>query len=315
MLNFVTIFDKNFLIQGLCLYNSLCRNLNQFELFVVAFDHDVIKFFKDSKYENITVIPLSDLETNELKNISSDRSKKEYIWTLTPFLPLYVLSNFKDVECIYYIDADMQIIKNPTEIVNNFIDKDKSILLSEHDFAAQYDQTSSSGHFCVQFMGFKRSPKSILFLQEWCGLCLDWCFDKIELDRFGDQKYLEKLELKFRPHVEIVKQKGAIQAPWNAIRYPHSEAIIFHFHGFRYLGNYKFLLENGYNIPRPTINHIYKPYAEEILTQVRLIENFFGIKIQQVSINKKFRLPLFSFLQSIYRNRHLFISNEIMKLK
>ena len=37
----------------------------------------------------------------------------------------------------------------------------------------------------------------------------DWCFDKIEPTRFGDQKY-QALEQKFQNNVEVVT-KGAIQ--------------------------------------------------------------------------------------------------------
>ena len=315
MLNFVTVFDRNFIIQGLNLYSSLCRNVSKFNLFVIAVDQDVVNFFDKSNYENITVIPLVDIETDELRSVSRGRSKKEYLWTLTPFLPLYILKKFNNVKSIYYLDADMQFLKNPKQIIEKFINNDKNILLSEHDFAPHYDQSASSGRYCVQFMGFKRSSTSVDFLDEWCHLCLDWCFDKIEPTRFGDQKYLEALEQKFQNNVEVVNKKGAIQAPWNAIRYPYSEAVMYHFHGFRYLGSSKVLLENGYNIPRPTVEYIYKPYAEEILHQVNVVEKFFKIRVKQEIINKKSKLPLFSFLQSLYRNRHLFKSNEILKIR
>ena len=55
---------------------------------------------------------------------------------------------------------------------------------------------------------------------------------------------------------------------------------MYHFHGFRYLGSSKVLLENGYNIPRPTVEYIYKPYAEEIL-HVNVVEKFFKIRLSR----------------------------------
>ena len=60
----------------------------------------------------------------------------------------------------------------------------------------------------------------LIFLMR-CHLCLDWCFDKIEPTRFGD-KISRSLEQKFQNNVEGSIKK--IQAPWNAIRYPYSEA-------------------------------------------------------------------------------------------
>ena len=46
-------------------------------------------------------------------------------------------------------------------------------------------------------------------------------------------KYLDNWAFQFTEAVHILQHKEWIQAPWNAIRFPYSDAIIWHFQGLR----------------------------------------------------------------------------------
>jgi hypothetical protein len=95
MLNFCTLFDINFLPRGLTLYSSLKKHMNEFQLFIFAFDDKTEIILKELNLENITVISLKKFEDNKLLNIKPQRSPLEYCWTCTPSVILYVLNNFQ----------------------------------------------------------------------------------------------------------------------------------------------------------------------------------------------------------------------------
>ena len=118
--NYVTVFDSNFLPQGLCLYKSLERQESDFVLWIICVDDLCWEKLTAIKLDKIKLIKLSDVETKSLLDIKKNRSKVEYIWTLSPFAPKFVFEQDPEITRVTYLDADMYFMKSPKLLFNEF---------------------------------------------------------------------------------------------------------------------------------------------------------------------------------------------------
>ena len=245
--NFCTLFDSYYFSRGLALYNSLLTNCDNFHLYIFAFDDIVYERLTGLNLCNATIISLLEFEDKELLEVKGQRSKAEYCWTATPSTILYAINSFRLDSCTY-IDADLYFYSDPKELFYEI--GDASIALTLHNYSRMYDQSSTSGKYCVQFVYFKNDFNGILALNWWRNACLDWCYARLENGKFGDQKYLDDWTERF-DNVHVVKNHGAGLALWNAERYiiekednqfiikEHSSnniynLIFYHFHGLKF---------------------------------------------------------------------------------
>lgn len=258
--HFVTLFDSAFLPQGLALYESLCRHGGEFTLWVVCLDVLCFNLLTSLQLPKLRCLDLRQYETPELKLVRQGRTQVEYCWTLTPFAPRWVFEADPYVERVTYVDADLFFLRSPAPIYAELRDSRKAVLITEHAYSPVCDRSDESGRYCVQFIVFLRTRSEKV--RNWWELrCLEWCYQRHEDGKFGDQKYLESFPLLFPELVHVLSQRSALQAPWNAARFPWSEAIAYHFHGLRLLGpTGRVMLANGYYIPRFTLKHVYDQY-------------------------------------------------------
>ena len=260
--NYVTVFDHKFIAQGLCLYNSLVKNEGKFILWIVCVDIICFNELQALGLESINLINLKDVETEELLRVKSSRNKVEYIWTLSPFAPRFVFEADKSIERVTYIDADMFFIKSPQPIFEEFNNSRKSVLITSHSYLSEYDQSEKSGKYCVQFIIFKRNESEPI--RKWWEIsCINWCYQYVEDNKFGDQKYLDEFPIRFNDKVHILNKEYSIQGPWNAAKFLSKDCILYHFHGLRLINNRPglILLSKGYKIPQETYSYIYSKYT------------------------------------------------------
>jgi len=258
--HYVTLFDACFLPQGLCLYYSLLKNAGDFVLWVLCIDQDCFDLLQRLNLPRLRLLHLGSLETPELLAVKPNRSRAEYCWTLTPFASRFVFEADQSVERVTYLDADMYFFKNPRPIFKEFEQSGKQVLITEHAYAPENDQSSTSGQYCVQLLVFNRASLNTVS-KWWQDQCIDWCKSYFEDGRFGDQKYLESFERLFPDDVHVLTNLDILLAPWNASRFPYSRCVAFHFHQLRLTGPItpvKFV--TGYRIPKPTLKNIYFPY-------------------------------------------------------
>src|SRR3546814_15041181 len=104
--------------------------------------------------------------------------------------------------------------------------------MTDHGHSPEYDQSATSGQYCVQFMTFNRHGGEHI-RHWWESRCIEWCFARFEDGKFGDQKYLDDWPERFGNDVHVLGHEAWTQAPWNATRFPYSQSILFHFHGLR----------------------------------------------------------------------------------
>jgi hypothetical protein len=217
MLHFCTLFDANYLSRGLVTYESLMSaTMGQFHLYVFAFDDKCFEVLTQMKLRNVTIIPLSEFEDKDLLAIKPTRTQGEYCWTCTSSTILYCLKKYDIPHCIY-IDADMYFFENPQVLVDEMAETD-SVLITEHRYTPQYDKSKLSGIYCVQFMLFKNTEEGLTVLNWWRDRCLEWCFNRHEDGKFGDQKYLDDWTTRFKG-IHVLSNLGGGLAPWNVQQY------------------------------------------------------------------------------------------------
>lgn len=311
MENYVTLFDSYFLPQGLSLYKSLVRWASDFTLWIVCVDEEVYNSLSMMSLKNVNLIRLADVETPELLTVKNERTRAEYCWTLTPFSPKFVFERAPDVERVTYLDADMCFFNKPDLVFDEFIKSNKSVLITEHAYAPEYDHSATNGVFCVQLMIFSRNSSEKV-RKWWEDRCIEWCYARFEEGKFGDQKYLDVWPELFKEDVHVLQHKEAMLAPWNAARFPYSSAIFYHFHALRIINRKKINL-GAYKIPKVVIENIYKPYLKYMDESMRDMEGC------QINIRRQQKEPgmlatIKNFLLGIYMQRWQFNIRHILKI-
>ena len=317
---FCTLFDKNYSAKGLAMYKSLRRVCHSFHLFIFSFDDVLTYSLERMCLSDVTIIPLSSFEDTELLRVKSERSFAEYCWTCTPSTVIYCLNKYNIDHCIY-LDADLFFFSNPKVLLDEMGDDD--VLITEHRYTTQYDQSLISGKYCVQFMAFKNNNNSKAILYWWRNACLSWCYNRHEDGKFGDQKYLDDWTSRFTG-IHVLKHLGGGVAPWNMQQYTFEkngdrvigrdldgkcfEVVFFHFHAL--LSYKKGLLREFYAqeyfLSNNARNCLYVPYIKQ------LIRSFFSMRSIDKTIDGVATKdnPISSWWKYIKRLRKRFLSKE-----
>lgn len=215
MNNFCTLFDSNYFIKGLTMYKSLRNHCDDFHLYIFAFDDKCFNLLSKQKLPNVSVIPLNEFEDPDLLMVKPTRTPTEYCWTCTPSTILYCIEKYHLKLCTY-IDADLYFYSDPKVLIDEM--GDKSVLITKHRYTPEYDQTNTSGKYCVQFISFKADQNGFEVLKWWRNACLNWCYNHYDDGKFGDQKYLDDWTTRFTGIHEL-KHLGGGVAPWNMQQY------------------------------------------------------------------------------------------------
>ena len=85
--HFVTLFDSNFMLSGLALHESLMMHCPEARLWIVAADDLSLVQLRRLDLPGVQIVPLAEIEKTELLRVKPDRTRGEYCWTITPFLP------------------------------------------------------------------------------------------------------------------------------------------------------------------------------------------------------------------------------------
>jgi hypothetical protein len=277
-LHFCTYFNSSYLGRGLVLYHSLLKHCPSAHLYVIAFDDACFEYLEKLGLQSMTVIPLRDFEDEELLRVKPGRSTTEYCWTCTPSTVLYCLNTF-DIESCTYMDADMCFYSDPSVLVAEM--KTASVLITEHRYTKEYDQSATSGKYCVQFMTFLKDEAGLKALRWWRNACIEWCYARHEDGKFGDQKYLDDWTTRFEG-IHVLQHPGGGLAPWNVNQYNFKkesgtltgterssgkkfDVVFFHFHSLRFFDDdIVQICDTGYEISDEVIGLFYKPYVRDL---------------------------------------------------
>jgi len=291
MEHFVTLFNRLFLPQGLALHRSMERHIKDYVLWILCVDDETHDILSKLTLNNVRLLKLSDLETPELLSVKPDRTIGEYCWTLTPFAPRFVFEADSAVQRVTYIDADLWFRKHPKPIFDELDASGKQVLITDHAYAPEYDQSATSGQFCVQFMAFTREAGEPV-RKWWEERCIEWCFARFEDGKFGDQMYLDDWPERFGGLVHVMQDKEKALAPWNASRFPYGGAVFYHFHGLRLISNDRLEIGNYY-LPNSLREFVYKSYFADLRTAVD--------ELLSVGVELKSQAKSTSFARRYYR--------------
>ena len=253
--HFVTLFDSHFLPMGMALHASLMTHAQPFHLWVICMDEQVEAQLDLLALPHLTLLPLRELEDARLLMVKPGRSRGEYCWTVTPFTFEAVFRRDGNVKRVTYLDADLFFFADPRILLRELEVAGKHVLITEHAYAPEYDSTfrQECGRFCVQFLTFRNTPEAQRVMNWWQEKCLEWCFDRCEPGRFGDQKYLDCWPETFSEETHVVQQVEKTLAPWN-VNYFAREAqgavapVFYHFHGFRIRNRREVMVSRYYDI-------------------------------------------------------------------
>jgi len=246
-IDFCTIFNHHYLSRALAMYKSLERTCDSFHVYAYVIDDISLQFFNTANYPNITVLPIKNVEDEALLAVKNERTIGEYCWTCTPSLILHSIEKYNLQHCTY-IDADLFFYQNPKILIEEM--GDASVLITPHNFSSEYLDALKFGKYCIQFMTFKNDEYGMKALKWWREACINWCYNRLEDGKFGDQLYLDDWLTRFEKIHEL-KQEGTL-APWNNASYDlleidkkpfvvnkktkqKSPLIFYHFHGFKFI--------------------------------------------------------------------------------
>jgi hypothetical protein len=277
---FCTYFDRHYLARALVLYDSLKRHGGDFKLWMLCMDEQSYAALAKLKVPEVNLLTLGELERDDaaLLQAKSNRSLLEYYFTCTPSLPLFILKHHSDVDLITYLDSDLYFFSNIGPLFDEI--GARSIAIIAHRFSEEFRKWEWNGIYNVGWVTFRRDANGLSCLEWWRERCIEWCYDRIENNRFADQKYLDDWPTRFQ-NVVILQHKGANLAAWNIANYTltlrdgtifvdDQPLIFFHFHAFKQLAGwiYDTQLAKFKVVPSKVVaRNIFAPYVREVTSR------------------------------------------------
>lgn len=212
---FCTILSSGFVSRGLVMLQSLREVLPEAELTVLCMDSRTRPVLERLGLAGLETVSLAELEVYEprLHGVKSERTLAELCWTAKPTLCHYLLDRQPTTETLVYVDADTMFFASPALLLDEL--GDGFALIVPHRSLSDHGWEQTHGIYNAGFLVFRRDSRTTETLRWWGERCLEWCFDRVELGRFCDQKYLDDWPERF-PGVHPLRHPGAGLAPWNA---------------------------------------------------------------------------------------------------
>ena len=284
MRHYCTYFDTNYMLRGLTLFRSMQRHEGEFVLWVLCCDEFTFQSVQSLNIADLRPVRLSEVEAFEprLARAKANRSHVEYLWTLSPIWPLYLLNRDPSIEMITYLDADLFFYSSPDPIFEEV--GAASISIFSHRHLPRDQQLAINGIYNVGWCGFRRDETGLACLHKWREQCLEWCYARTEPNRHGDQKYLDEWPQLYGDALCVIEHVGAGIAPWNWTRYRFEQRdgtllcdgvplIFFHFHGLRIFNSWlydTFYTTNTHAImPTGTRRQLFDPYLDTMSATAR----------------------------------------------
>lgn len=312
-LHICTYFDINFLSRGLALYHSIKKYHTDFQFYVLAFDNETYNYLLSLGESSI--VPISFDTYNSFFNTSVERfaDKKQYYFTATPNICIYVLEKYPLIDILLYLDADVYLFSSLEPLYLEFGDNSIGICPHRlHPIAKRIFK--NHGIYNVGVNLFRNSEIGRKCLNDWKIECETWYKGKpgYHLQYFSDQIFLDKWPEKYLK-VKIIENIGVDVAPWNATNYSFVKEddiylvnghplIIFHFSALK-----KINIDSWNGNSLIYLTSIKGALLDLYYFYIQKIESYkiSDSKIVTINLSGKFLKRLFRFLFGIYLNEKI----------
>lgn len=215
MLHFCTYFDSGFLPKGLALIDSLKAHTPDFSITILALDDKAYTELEKRKDPVIELIGLQQYKDYFDIDESKYADKKQFYFSITPNICLYLFETRPELNRIFYLDADLYFFQSANILLQEM--GEHSILICSHHFNPLHQLIATHyGHFNVAINGFVNNEEGLQCLRSWKQDCESWYpgMPGYPHSFFSDQIFLDTWPSKYSS-LKIVTNKGIDVAPWN----------------------------------------------------------------------------------------------------
>ena len=234
----------------------------------------------------VEIIPLAELGAyEELTKAKPQRNQVEYYYTLSPFLPSYLFAQ-TSADRITYIDGDLYLLYLAAPAAQ--FPRRRFGCHHPHRFSFEYRNHLQYGKFNVGWITYTRCAEAFDCLNAYRADCAEWCFERLEDSRYGDQKYLDAWPDRY-PSLKVIEHKGFNLSFWNVNSYmlrmkdghpmiDNDPLVFYHFSSIKLLPNGDVLVPAR---PRPgrsatvLLDQIIAPYTTALKDKIRRLHGRF----------------------------------------
>ncbi len=189
---------------------------------VLALQPDVGRYLEEHGPAAIRTTLLEELEARdpELLATRKERSWTEYCWTVTPAFCAQMVESAPAGSVVAWLDSDIAFLRDPAELLACM--GEGSVLLVPHSYYRQYPYsapvsllTENWGTYNGGTIAFRNDEQGLAAVRRWRRLSIDWCFDRVEVGRFGNQKHLTDFAQRYSS-TRVMAVPGGSLGPWNA---------------------------------------------------------------------------------------------------
>ncbi len=297
---FCTVVNKEYVFKAIALYHSLEMCIDDFWIWILCVDDITYLILNKMNLKNVKLITLKEVEDQSLLKVKESRDIREYCWTLKPVLPLYILAKYGNIEHVMLIDGDLFFFSNVSAVFEEW--KGYSIFMCRQRTDKRLEDRN--GLFNSGFIGFKNDQNALSCLYWWKEKCIEWCYSKVEANRWSDQKYLDSWPAIFSG-VKIINSLGIHAGPWNIngshisvrnknIYCDNGVLVAYHFASLKIYNENKFSLHKFRSLKKEVIKQIYLPYIKALnkaIKEVMCIDEHFTygfVKRQSIKKSKNY---------------------------
>ena len=290
--HYCAYFDSNYLTRAMLMVESLKRHdpLAHFHLLCLDKTAEV---FLNGHAPHITTIGIDELQAAdpEFAACKDNRSLVEWYFTATSVLCRHLLRKFPGMARLTYLDSDLFFYASPA--ILHAESAGKSVQIIEHRFSPHLRSLERYGRFNVAWISFFNTDEGRRVVEDYRLDCIDWCYDRLEDDRFADQKYLDRWPARY-PNCCVSRWIGADVAHWNVSQwelryfnqqiYVDSEQLIFyHFQGIKLLDNGRYWAGSPPEHFGAYFEPLYAPYLAAMdAMESRLKDVLSGVSRRQI---------------------------------
>ncbi len=278
---FCTLFDKNYLVQGVALHASLRRHARDFRLYALCMDQAAFAMLERMRSDTLIPLSVEELVTPEVDAVRARTTHGQFCWVCQPLVCEHLLDR-SGVDSVTYLESDSMFFSDPEALFEEL--GERSVSLVPHNYSSEFDNTETAGRFCVQFNAFRNDRRARAVLADWKQSCFR--YDRSAPRAYPGQTCLDDWPARFEG-VAVIQHRGAGVAPWNVRGYrldagnpPRVEGmpvVFYHYHQYGRLRSGHHEL-GSYPLTPGIIDAFYRPYAlaiEKARRDVRAIDPSF----------------------------------------